>query len=118
MITMKAPVLGILAGVGLVIAAIGIFDHRGEALAQQSAPARVARSGGDLIVVPAPVGEKAQLITVIDPKLRVMNVYKIDLATGKIALLSVRNINWDLQMMYLNNESPLPHEIRTLLEQR
>ena len=66
----------------------------------------------------APAGEKSQLITVLDPRQHVMCVYHVDLATGKIALRSVRNIHWDLQMMYLNNESPLPLEIRSLLEPR
>ncbi len=115
---MRAIILGTLAGVVLVIAALGTWDNRDELFAQRLEPSQQARTGGDLIVVPTPVGEKGQILTVIDPKLRVMSVYHIDLETGKIALRSVRNIQWDLQMLYLNNESPLPQEIRTLLEQR
>ncbi len=115
---MKALVLGALATAGLAIAAVGVLDHRGEALAQRPAPRGGAAVGSDLIVVPASVGEKAQWLTVVDPRLRVMSVYQIDLTTGKIALRSVRNIHWDLQMMHLNNENPLPQEIRALLEQR
>ena len=41
-----------------------------------------------------------------------------DLATGKIALRSVRNIQWDLQMTYLDNDGLLPQAIQSLLEQR
>jgi len=47
-----------------------------------------------------------------------MGVYRVDSVSGKITLCSVRNIHWDLQMIYLNNENPLPQEIRALLEQR
>ena len=114
---MKALVLGALATAGLAVAAAGTLDQRGEALAQRPA-LRGGAAGSELIVVPGPIDEKAQWLTVVDPKLRVMSVYQIDLTTGKIALRSVRNINWDLQMMHLNNENPLPQEIRALLEQR
>ena len=115
---MKATVLGTLASVGLLIAVLGVFGHRGEVFAQKVMPLPTVNGGSQLIVVPTPVGANAQLLTVIDPNLRVMSVYRIDLATGKIALCSVRNIHWDLQMTYLNNEDPLPQEIRALLEQR
>jgi len=115
---MKALVLGALAIAALAIGAVSALDHRGEALAQRLAPRGGVAVGSQLIVVPSPVDEKAQWLTVIDPKLRVMSVYQIDLTTGKIALRSVRNIHWDLQMMHLNNENPLPQEIRALLEQR
>jgi hypothetical protein len=47
-----------------------------------------------------------------------MGVYRIDAVTGKIGLKSVRNLYWDLQMTYHNNEPPLPQEIEKLLEQR
>ena len=64
------------------------------------------------------VGRARQMLTVVDPRQRVLSVYHIELATGKIALKSVRNIQWDLQMTDLNNEKPFPQEIRSLLEQR
>ena len=58
------------------------------------------------------------MLTVIDPRQRVIGVYHIDLSTGKITLKSVRNIQWDLQVEEFNNVSPLPKEIRSSLEQR
>ena len=45
-------------------------------------------------------------------------LWGLDSATGKIALRSVRNIHYDLQMSEFNGEAPLPREIRLLLEQR
>ena len=117
---MKRMVLGTLLGVGLVTAAIAVAQQRGDVYAQHAAPASPgpAAAGSELIVVPTSLGEKGQMLTVVDPRQRALSVYHIDLLTGKITLKSVRNIQWDLQMAYLNNESPLPQEIRSLLEQR
>jgi hypothetical protein len=115
---MRATVLGALAGAGLVLAAAGALDQRNEVLAQRLAPSEQAGSGGELIVVPGPTGQQGQLLTVVDPKQRVLSVYHIQQATGKIALRSVRDIQWDLQLTYLDNEGLLPQEIQSLLETR
>jgi hypothetical protein len=71
-----------------------------------------------LITVSALVGDKTQQLTVIDPHARVMSVYHVELASGAIALKSVRNIHWDLQLSEFNGSAPLPREIRALLETR
>lgn len=115
---MKGIILGALAGAGLLIASVGTRDFRGEVCAQQLTPDRSARASDQLIAVPGTTSEKGQLLTVIDPKLRVMSVYHIDALTGKIALRSVRNITWDLQMTEFDNDGLPPREIRSLLEQR
>jgi len=44
----------------------------------------------------------------------VLAVYHVDKATGEIALRSVRNITWDLQMVEFNSGKPLPQDIRNL----
>jgi hypothetical protein len=127
---MKRLVLGALVGAGLVIGTFGLLDYQSEGFAQQLASQprvvqqRIASggqravAGEQLIAVPGVVGETGQLLTVIDPKQRVMSVYHIDSASGKIGLRSVRNIHWDLQMMDYDNEGIPPREIRALLEQR
>jgi hypothetical protein len=112
---MKRVVLGVFLGVGLLAAAVAVAQQRGETVGHHAAPAAVA--GSELIVVPAALGEKAQMLTVIDPRLHVMCVYHIDLVTGKIALKSVRSIHWDLQITDFNNESPGPKEIQSTLDQ-
>jgi hypothetical protein len=119
---MKRAVLGILVSVGLVMAAVAVAQQRGELLGQRptlaaAAPAPAVAAGSELIVVPAPLGDTGrQMLTVVDPRQRVMAVYHIDLATGKIALKSVRNIQWDLQIEDLNNDGLTPKEIRSGLE--
>ena len=47
-----------------------------------------------------------------------MAVYHIDRATGALALKSVRNVHWDLQIEDYNSASPTPREIRLLTDNR
>jgi hypothetical protein len=76
-----------------------------------------ARDGqSDLIALSAMVGDRAQQVTVIDSRNRVLSVYHIELTTGAVTLRSVRNITWDLQLGEFNGVNPLPREIRALLE--
>jgi hypothetical protein len=113
---MKRTVFGVLLGVVLAVVVALAGQYR-EALAQRVTPSATG-STGELIVVPAPAGERGQLLTVIDQRGRAMSVYFVEAATGKISLRSVRNIQYDLQMTDFNGESPLPREIRLQLEQR
>jgi hypothetical protein len=115
---MKKAVLWTLIIVGIVIVVVGQIDQSRDVFAQRSATNAVIGGGGNLLAVPTALGDKGQLLTVIDPQQQAIGVYYIELPSGKIKLLSVRNIRWDMQMTYMNNENPLPQEIRTLLEQR
>ena len=121
---MKRAILGSLVCLGLVIAGVGFVGRNNRIFAQQAgrlassiqgtSPPAVA-AGSELVVVSSPAGEKGgQLLTVIDPRQTVMSVYRIESATGKIALESVRNISWDLQMMEWNTDKPTPTEIRSM----
>jgi hypothetical protein len=115
---MKKLVLGALAGVGFLTAAAFMLDQRHEVFAQQHAAGNPALVGSELIVVPTMLPDgKTQILTVVDPRQQAMSVYRIDLSSGKIALQSVRNIHWDLQITYFNNEPPLPRDIQSSLEQ-
>jgi hypothetical protein len=62
--------------------------------------------------------EGIQQLTLIDTQARVMGVYHVERASGKIVLKSVRNVNWDLQMDEFNGQRPSPREIQSLLHQR
>ena len=115
---MKKALLGTLVVVGLVVVAFIAFGPNEKAMAQQHGAVGTMPGGGDLIVVPMTSGDKGQVLSIVDPRQRMLCVYRIDPVTGKIALKSARNLNWDLQMTYLNNEAPLPQEIQSLLEQR
>ncbi len=84
--------------------------------AQRAAHGPVGSTGG-LIALEAPVGDKRQQVTVIDPQTHVLSVYHIDLVTGAVTLKSVRNIHWDLQLIEHNGTSPLPQDVRAMVEQ-
>ncbi len=111
---MKAAVIGALVSAGLLIFAMGGSSGSPEAYAQRRAP-QEASAGSDLIAFSAPAGDSQQ-ITIIDPVKRVMSVYHVE-SDGKIALKSVRQILWDLQIEHLNSAAPLPQEVRSLIQQ-
>ncbi|HOM17516.1 MAG TPA: hypothetical protein PLQ00_09320 [Thermoguttaceae bacterium] len=117
---MKKVILG-LAGMGcLVWMAAGVLatPKEGKEFSFSSGGGSPGASGeGQLIAFSTTVGEKYQQVTLIDPKSRSMSVYHIDLAEGKIRLRSVRNFHWDLQLIHLNGQPPLPREIQAILEQ-
>jgi hypothetical protein len=116
---MKKAMLGAFVVVGIAAVVFAVVVGRGDqAMAQQRGPAAPSVAAGDLIVVPLTSGDKGQMLSIVDPRGRMLCVYRIDPTTGKIALKSARNLNWDMQMTYLNNEAPLPQEIQSLLEQR
>jgi hypothetical protein len=113
---MKAAAIGAFVGVLLSLVAVGLFSAGVPAQAQAN-PAGVHRLGTeDLITSTTLVAENRQLVTIIDPKSRVMAVYLIEGATGQVSLKSVRPVHWDLQLAEFNCTSPLPQEIRSLVE--
>jgi hypothetical protein len=111
---------GIVIVAGLVLAVVGTGLLLSSAFAQRPLVNSADRgiASGELITLAAPAGDGRQQLVVIDPRMRVMSVYQIDLATGQVALKSVRNIHWDLQMDEFNGASPSPREIRSLLPQK
>ncbi len=114
---MKRAILGILLGAVAATLVVGLLDRRSELMAQHVAPPQAGGSS-ELIALPSPVGDKGQLLTVVDPHQQSIGVYWVEAATGKITLRSVRNIRYDLMMTDFNTDNPLPREIRLQLEQR
>jgi hypothetical protein len=119
--------LGSLACVGLIIAAVGLSGHGNAVFAQRAIPAApsppptpapAVAAGNELIVVSASAGDKGQILTVVDPRQKTICVYRIEFATGRIALQSVRNISWDMQLgeAGYNTDKPTPTEIRSMSE--
>ena len=115
---MRAVLLGGLIGAGLAIAAVGATPNRGELPGQRFVPPEAAASAGELITHSTTVGNEYQVLTVIDPKLRAMSVYHVELASGEIQLQCVRNIRWDLQLEWFNGTGLSPPEVRSMLESR
>jgi len=113
---MKAAVIGALLGAIITVVAVGVLPVGTSARAENGA-AWHPGSPSDLITSTTLVANNQQLVTVIDPKTRVLAVYMIDGATGEVSLKSVRAFQWDLQLAEFNGTTPLPREIRSLVEQ-
>ncbi len=113
---MRQTVLGALAGAVLAYAAVTGATESGRVLAQR--PAVLPEGSAGLIALPTGLSDGRQMLTVIDPRTQVMGHYQIDPAKGEIVLKGVRNIRWDLQIEEYNGVSPLPSEVRSLVEQR
>ncbi len=114
---MRIAVVGASTIAGLVIAAMAMAVGPRVGFAQRPA-APVAGGSGELVTLSTSAGEHGQQVTVIDPETRTMAVYHIDTSSGEISLKSVRNIHFDLRMIEFNATSPLPGEIRSILDQR
>jgi hypothetical protein len=109
--------LGLAFVVGLMAAAWAWPGPRGDVFPQPEAAAQPAASG-EFVVLNMALGERRQQVAVIDAKTKCLCVYHIDAESGQISLKSVRNLRWDLELQEFNGTSPLPREIRSLVEQR
>jgi hypothetical protein len=77
-------------------------------------PSAPQPGSGSLMTHVLPAEGGPQAVVVVDPSQRVLAVYHVDKTTGEIALRSVRNITWDLQMLEFNSGEPLPQDIRNM----
>ena len=111
---MKTILLGALAGVLVTATGLIAFPENGEAQIHTAAVQRPAGFNDGLIALSETVDQQYQQVTVIDPLSQTMCVYHIKLASGEIALRSVRRIHWDLQMTDFNGTKPLASEVKTL----
>lgn len=113
---MRHTVLVALASAAVAWLAVSTFDTGGQASAQRATTLPEANAG--LIALPTTLPDGRQMLTLVDSRSRAISVYQIDPAKGEIALKGVRNIHWDLQIDEYNGVSPLPAEIRSLIEQK
>ncbi|GAB5403461.1 MAG: hypothetical protein Aurels2KO_16920 [Aureliella sp.] len=77
-------------------------------------PNTSAVSGGNIQVVSTLLANGTQQLVVTDTAARVMAVYHVDSNQGKLQLLSVRSLIWDLRMEEFNAQVPLPSELRAV----
>ncbi len=113
---MGRSLLGALLVAGLVIAATADRGATEPAyVARTELPASFSQSS-DLITHVTTQEGQPPMITVIDPRQRVMGIYLVDRGTGKIMLKSVRNFTWDLQMTNYDCDDPQPQDIRSGLQ--
>ena len=112
---MRHSLVGALIVAGFVIA---ITAGRGstEPTYGPSLNSLPAAQNDGLVMHVTAADSEPQVITVIDPRQRVLAVYHVDRSTGKIVPKSIRNVTWDLQMIEFNSGDPLPQDIRSGLQ--
>jgi hypothetical protein len=113
---MRHSLIGAVLIAGLVIAATAGRSASEPADGPLADPSRVP--SGELITHVTAADGEPQIVTVIDPRQRVIAVYHVDRTTGQITFKSSRNITWDLQMIEHNSGDPLPQDVRSALQQR
>jgi hypothetical protein len=113
---MRTAVVGLLLGLGLLLALVGTTVRPQDAFGQfeRGAP---AKGNGDLVAL-AVSGDGGNLVAVLDPQQRSLCVYEINRTSGAISLKSVRQLAWDLTLEEFNTTSPSPRDIRGLVERR
>ena len=111
---MRHTLVGAVVIAGLVIVATAGRSFSEPAFGPLADASRV--QSGELITHMTAADGHPQVVTVIDPKQRVMAVYHVDRATGQITPKSIRNFTWDLQMIEFNSGDPLPQDVRSGLQ--
>jgi hypothetical protein len=112
---MRAAAIGMVGGLVLLVAWVVGFP---EASAQRPVTPQDRVASAELLTLSFDLGDGRQQLTVVDPRSRVVAVYHVDRATGALALKSVRNVHWDLQIEDYNSANPTPREIRLLTDTR
>lgn len=122
---MRAAVWALLVASSLLFAlSFANWDHRSAYAQKPANPAGLAAGSvksaqsGDLMAFSGDAADGRTQLVLIDAKTRAVGVYHIDRATGQVALRSVRNVHWDLQIDDFNGGSPSPQEIKSLLPTR
>lgn len=111
---MRSSFVGAVMIAGLVIAATAGRSASEPVSGPLSDPSRV--QNGELITHVTAADGQPQIVTLIDPRQRVMAVYHVDRTTGQITPKSIRNFTWDLQMIEFNSGDPLPQDVRSGLQ--
>ncbi len=111
--------MGLVIGIGITWLALG-SDARPKTAEGQRVTERDRgfRAGGELFAIQGSAIDGQQLIVLIDPQERTLGSYLVDTRSGQIALRSVRNIRWDLQLETFNGTEPTPEKIQALLQPR
>ena len=90
----------------------GFFMEAPKVVVQQ--PPELPKWCVNFVTLPPLPGEslpRIQVITVVDTEGKKIAVYHLDISTGALRLLSVRDIQPDLALDQFNATSPLPTEI-------
>ena len=113
---MRATLLGLLVGIGVTALTFSDSEPHGAFAQGTSRDSRPPE--GEIIALLGAVTEGQQVVLLIDPEERSLGSYHVDVKSGQVALRSVRDFRWDLQMDEFNGKEPSPEQIKALLRSR
>src|SRR5262245_12986103 len=108
---MRQAVLGFLLGAGL-LTAVAVWSAPGNSVLAQHARAPAPQESDVIALHWTDDGKHHETVVLVDPQRKAMSVYQIDRASGSVALKSVRQCGWDLQMGGFNESPPFADHIR------
>jgi hypothetical protein len=116
---MRAMMVGLLAGVLVTWTLDHAAPNPPKVYAQRFVGSDASASQqSDLVAIAGSVVEGQQSVLLVDTRRQTLGSYQVDAKTGQIALRSVRNIRWDLEMDEFNGMEPTPQKIQALLQSR
>ncbi|MCA9101801.1 MAG: hypothetical protein R3C10_24760 [Pirellulales bacterium] len=107
--------IGFAVGLAVAVVVAGVFSPSTSVMAQRTDTDPTAGAGHP-VLFSSTVDAQRQLLTVFDPETLTLCVYHVENDSGEISLKSARNLTWDMQMVEFNGKSPLPQEIRSMLQ--
>ena len=102
------------ASIVLAFHSTGIGAGAPELLHEQ--PPAMAAEAGDLMGFVNPNAVGGQQVTIVNASRSTMLVYHVNSETGQITLQSSRRLTWDFSLDQYNATTPLPTEIRQMVE--
>ena len=111
---MRDTFVGIVLGAFLTTFALVGWRTQPTAHGQTTADHRP--SAENTTVMTVPMGEAGQRVIVFDKDRHTLAVYEVDTLGGRIALRSVRQVQWDLALEEFNALPPKPAEVRVMME--
>ena len=111
---MRDTIAGIVLGVGLTTFAFVGWKTQPTAHGQTARDV-VNRNTENTVVMTTSNGEAGHRVILFEKSNHTLAVYDIDALGGRIALRSVRQVQWDLRLEDLNSLPPKPAEVRAMM---
>lgn len=111
---MRDTFAGIVLGAGLTAFAFVGWQTQPVAHGQTTQDV-VNRNADNTVVMTVPTGEAGQRVIVFDKNTYTLAVYDVDTLGGRIALRSVRQVQWDMGLEDFNSLPPKPAEVRAMM---
>lgn len=111
---MRDTFVGMVLGVALTAFAFVGWQSQPSAHGQTTQDV-LQRNAENTVVMTVPLGDAGQRVIVFDKDRFTLAVYEVDMLGGRIALRSVRQVQWDLALEEFNSLPPKPAEVQAMM---